>query len=78
MLLTHPEEGKQSLSLTLLAFCFVALTTAGVLEIVGKTTTCGPFENMFYTSVALYFGRRFSVNGKSFTADQTSEELTVK
>jgi hypothetical protein len=68
-----PVTGLPSVSLTLALFATLALTVSGVLNMYGTIQTVGPFTEMFYSGWALYFGRRFNVNGKVFSSDKAEE-----
>lgn len=75
--LTDPKTNQKSVSLTLAAYATVFATITGLLQVCGKVQSTGPFVEMFYSTLALYFGRRFSVNGKIISAEQ-AEELKQK
>lgn len=62
-----PKDGKPSVSLTILAVSFGLLVVAGGLEVFEVTKSTGPFMELTLSSIALYFGRRFSFGGKSFS-----------
>lgn len=64
-----------SVSLTLLIATFIGAVAAGSLELAELTKSTSLFSELFYSSCALYFGRRFSVGSKSFSSDK-AEELT--
>lgn len=70
-----PKTKDPSVSLTLAVFCTVIIVGVGFLNIYGKVGSLGPFENMFWSSWALYLGRRISVNGKSYSSDQVQQEI---
>jgi hypothetical protein len=71
--LIDPKTKEESVSLTLAIFCTFLLTGAGIAQVLGKINTLGPFVEMFFSSWALYFGRRFSVNGKSYSSDKAED-----
>lgn len=62
-----------SVSLTLLILSVVFQFVLGVLQILKKVDSTGPFGEMVWTFASLYFARRLGINGKSFTADRTEE-----
>lgn len=68
MWLKDPTNNKRSVSLTMLLIAFIAVLVSGILEISGKTATTGPFTELLYSCIALYFGRRTNINGKLFSA----------
>lgn len=68
---TDPVTKNKSVSLTMLMLSGVLIITFGILQIFGKVQSVGPFDNMFWSSAALYFGRRLGINGKNYSADKT-------
>ncbi len=66
--LTDPTTSKKSVSLTLMVLSFFGCIVGGGLQIAGKTETVSICLELFYGCSALYFGRRFSMNGKTFDA----------
>lgn len=77
MYFKDPKTGEQSISLTLLIVTFLCAIGAGALNMFGKTSSTSIFAELFYSSAALYFSRRFSIGGKSFSADK-AEEIVKK
>jgi hypothetical protein len=70
-----PVTKQLSVSLTLAVFCTVIIVGVGFLNIYGKVGSLGPFENMFWSSWALYLGRRLNINGKTYSSDQVQQEI---
>lgn len=73
MWLNDPKTQEKSVSLTILVYSFILLLVIGVLQVMNKVTTTGPFTELFYSSVALYFGRRLNFGGRIFTSETASE-----
>jgi len=73
MYLNDPKDNKPSVSLTLMVLAGVALTIIGILDVAGVAKTTSVFPEVFYSSVALYFGRRFNISGKVISADKAEE-----
>lgn len=71
--LEDPKEKVPSVSLSILAVSFLALLIVGGLHVAEKITTTSIFPETFYSALALYFGRRFSFNGKTFTSEKAEE-----
>lgn len=77
--ITDPKTKESSVSLTILILFTVCNVVAAFLQVFGKVSTVSVFPEMFYSSVALYFGRRLSINGKAFTSEKAeSIEEKVK
>lgn len=70
-----PVTKKYSVSLTILIYSGLFTLIANALLMAGKVSTVGSATEIFYSSVALYFGRRLNIGGKSFTADAVEEKL---
>lgn len=79
IILDDPNKapGVKSVSLTLSVLMTIITTTLGIAQALGKIQSLGPFLEMFWSSWALYLGRRLNINGKSFSADK-AEKLTKK
>ncbi len=79
---SDPKDGKPSVSLTILVVSFILLIIAGGLEIFEVTKSTGPFMELVLSAFALYFGRRFSFKGQSYSSEEGSakdiEDLTNK
>lgn len=67
---TDPTTGQKSVSLTMLLVAVICAVTAGGLQMFGLVETTSLFSEFMYSCVALYFGRRFQVNGKSFNSEK--------
>jgi hypothetical protein len=74
---TDPKTKEQSVSLTILMVSLLAVFIAGGLQVAGVVSSTSVFENIFFSSCALYFGRKLNFGGKSYTSD-TAEEITNK
>lgn len=73
--LNDPKTKEKSVSLTILVYSFILLIVVGVFQVLNKVATTGPFSELFYSSVALYFGRRLNFGGKVFTSETASETV---
>lgn len=72
MWIKDPKDKSKSVSLTLLVASFVGLLIASGLEIAGVVETTSGLSELFYSTVALYFGRRFKVNTREFESKESS------
>lgn len=72
-----PVTKQKSVSLTLLVYTFAATMLAGALHMAGVVSQTSLFSEILYSSTALYFGRRMSISGKSFSSDK-AEEISKK
>ncbi len=72
MWLKKESEG-QSVSLTLMTVAFVAFLIASGLEIFQVIKSTGPLFELFGTTVALYFGRKLNIRGKTFSSSKSDE-----
>lgn len=68
--ITDPKDKLESVSLTLLVLSLFLLIGLGIAQVLGKIQSVGPFTELFYSSVALYFGRRLNIGGKPYSADE--------
>jgi hypothetical protein len=68
-----PGTKLPSVSLTILVVSLTAVIVAGSLHMAGVVQSTSLFSEVFYSSVALYFGRRFSMNGKTFSSEKAEE-----
>jgi hypothetical protein len=73
MWLTDPKTNEKSVTLTFLTLSFIALFVVSVLSIMGKVASVGAFEELLYSTAALYFGRRFSIKGKSYSGNEEKD-----
>ena len=73
MWITDPRTKLPSVTLTLGVFTLVLLVGVGFLNIYHKVDSVGPFESMFWSSCALYLGRRINIGGKSYSSDQANQ-----
>jgi len=69
-----PKDNNPSVSLTLLLLSFTGLTVLSVLQTTGHVTSTGAFLELFYSTSALYFGRRLKFNNKSFDGRQEDDK----
>lgn len=74
--LIDPKDGKPSVSLTMMVVGLVLIIASGVAQVLGAISSLGPFPELFYSSVALYFGRRFSIAGKTYESSEPEKENT--
>lgn len=71
--LLDPKTKERSVSLTLLVGSGVVLAVCGILQVLGKTQSVGPFSEMFYSCTALYFSRRLTISGKNYSSDPATQ-----
>lgn len=64
-----PKTGEVSVSLTMLVVTFIGVLVACGLEMAGVIENTSVMTEIFYASVALYFGRRFSFKGQEYSSD---------
>lgn len=71
--ISDPKTKEPSVSLSMLVLTFVATLVAAALNMaeIVKDTSC--MTELFYANVALYFGRRFTVGGKTASSEKTEE-----
>lgn len=69
-----PKTDKESVSLTLMMASFLILVVLSTLKALEHVDSVGAFQELFYATAALYFGRRVQVNGKSFSSGDTTEK----
>jgi hypothetical protein len=72
-----PVTDIPSVSLTLMVVTFVGVIVAGALNMAEVVKNTSLFGEIFYSSCALYFGRRLSFGGKNFSSEK-AEEITKK
>ena len=68
-----PKNNKQSVSLTLLIVSFVLYVLFAITTILDLTKGIGPLSELFYFSVALYFGRRVKIGAKDLDVETSGE-----
>jgi hypothetical protein len=68
-----PSTDLPSVSLTLLVYTFVGTIIAGALNMAGVVSSTSLFSEIFYSSTALYFGRRLNFAGKQYTSEKADE-----
>lgn len=73
MWLKDPKTKEESISLTLLVVSFIAVLVSGTFQVIGRLESTGPFTELLYSFVALYWGRRFTFGGKQFTSEKAEE-----
>jgi len=61
-----PKTRKQSISLTLLVITFILLIILGVLQVFDIIKVLGPFKELFYATIGLYWGRRLKIANKEY------------
>jgi len=69
--LSDPKTKEPSVSLSMLVLTFVGTLAAASLHMAGKVENVSCMTELFYANVALYFGRRFTVNGKTASSEKT-------
>lgn len=70
-----PVTKLPSVSLTMLLATFILVITAGALSMFGLVKDSSIFSEIFYSSVALYFGRRLNIANKTFSSDKAEEVI---
>jgi hypothetical protein len=75
--LTDPKTKQPSVSLTILMISFVAAVVAAGLHLAKVTDSTSTCTELFYSACTLYFGRRFTFAGKSFSSD-TAQQIEQK
>jgi len=75
--ITDPKDSNPSVSLTLLLISLVLVIGFGTAQVLNKVQTMGPFTELFYSAVALYFGRRLNIGGKGFSSDTATSVITT-
>lgn len=68
--LVDPKDKTPSVSLTLMTVSFILACVLIVLEAFGKIKSTSIVMEIFAFCVANYFGRRFNLNGKTFSAEK--------
>lgn len=71
--LNDPKTKEASVSLTTFVASFLLLIIVSVLQMLGKVESVGAFQELLYTTAALYFGRRFSFGNKTFGSDSAPQ-----
>lgn len=74
MYLSDPKNGKRSVTLTFLIITFLLFVGFSAAMALGYAEGVGAFPELFYSSAALYFGRRFQVGSKTFAVNQEGLE----
>lgn len=62
MFIKHPDNNKESVSLTLLLISFGLLSIAGILQCFSIIKDVGPFMEIFIICTSLYFGQHHLLN----------------
>lgn len=68
--LTKDKNGGQSISRLLMLLSFLILVILGILNVLGKVKDVGIFENLFWSTAGLYFGRRINLTKDSKELDK--------
>jgi hypothetical protein len=71
LFISDPKDKQPSVSLTLLMVSFLAILVGAGLHMYGKVEDTSVLAELFYTTSALYFGRRFNFNNKTFSSEKT-------
>lgn len=74
MWFTDPTTGGKSVSLTLMMASFTILVGVGLAQSLEKLQSIGPFLELFFTTTALYFGRRISYKGVGYGAEDPKKD----
>lgn len=69
--ISDPKTKEASVSLSMLVVTFVGALVAAALHMTGQVNDTSIMTELFYANVALYFGRRFSVGGKTASSEKT-------
>lgn len=72
MFIKDPKTNEKSVSLSILVYSIVILSILGILEACEVVKSTGPFLELTYSSIALYFGRRFQFKNQSFSDESGS------
>ena len=67
------NKNKPSVSLTLLILSVIFVIITGTMQVLDIVKNTGPFLEMMYSFVALYFGRRFTFNDKKFSSEKAEK-----
>lgn len=75
MWLKDPANNNQpSVSLTLLVITFIVTLVTKILEMLGVLVSSEILNEVMYSFVALYLGRRFNFKGKTTEITSNSKE----
>jgi hypothetical protein len=66
-------KNKPSVSLTIMVISIIFLLVTGTMQVLDMVKTTGPFLEFTYSSMALYFGRRFTFGDKKYTSEKVEE-----
>ena len=69
---------KAEISLTLMAISYVLIVGTGILQVLKKVDSTGPFMELFLTCCGLYFGRSWVKKDIKTKADAEKEETEEK
>lgn len=72
-ILDPANKQKPSISLTLLIISVIFVIITGTMQVLDMVKSTGPFLEMMYSFVALYFGRRFTFNDKKFSSEKAEK-----
>lgn len=67
------KPGVKSVSLTLAIWMTVIFTVLGIMQAFNKVQSMGPFLEAFWSSWALYLGRRINIKGKAYSSEKASK-----
>jgi hypothetical protein len=71
-----PKTKEPSVSLTMLVSSFVIALIACGLHMAKVVENISSVTELFYATTALYFGRRFSMNGKTYSSESSDKPQT--
>ena len=69
-----PKTDKESVSLTLMMASFLILVVLSTLKALEHVNYVGAFQELFYATAALYFGRRVNINNKLFSSEPAKKK----
>lgn len=69
-----PKNKKPSVSLTLMLVSFILLVILSTLKALEHVNSVGAFQELFYATAALYFGRRVQVGNKLFSSEEETKK----
>ena len=75
--ITDPTTKQESVSLTLLMVSFSFAIAAAALHLAKVTDNTSTCTELFYSCTALYFGRRFSFNGKTYSSSDAPKDINT-
>jgi len=74
--LKDPKDGSPSVTLTILILFTVLLAVAAMFQVFGKVNNTSCLMEIFFSTSALYLGRRLNFGGKTYSSDKAEEIIT--